>query len=152
MAGESTGQRTALENRIFGERRSYQLSVNMPNLNGPIGSWIIHFAERNASPPVPGEDPVSIAAPEVLSKSDPAYPDDLIEDGVQGTVVLTATIRADGSVGEIAIVKNLNPRLDRNAAEAFSNWVFRPALKDGQTIDIEAVVTVPFRTTMSAKY
>jgi len=66
-------------------------------------------------------------------------------------VVLTATIRADGSVGEVAIIKSLNSRLDRNAAQAFSNWVFRPALKNGQGIDIEAVVTVPFRT-RSAKY
>ncbi len=148
---EPTGQRTELENRIFAGRRSYALSVNMPNLNGPIGSWIIHFAELTASPSNPGADPLPIAAPEVLSKSDPAYPDDLIEDGVQGTVVLTATIRADGRVGEVAVIKSLNSRLDRNAAQAFSNWVFRPALKNGQGIEIEAIVTVPFRT-RSAKY
>ena len=145
-----TGQRTALENRIFGERRSYTLSVNMPNLNGPIGSWIIHFAERNAAP-VDDAGAVSIAAPEVLSTSDPAYPNDLLENGIQGTVILLATIHADGSVGDISVVKSLNPRLDRNAAKAFSNWVFRPALKNGQGVDIEAVVTVPFRT-KSATY
>lgn len=140
LAHESTGQRTELENRIFAGRRSYTLSVNMPNLNAATGSWIIHFVERNADPL-----PVPIAAPEVLSKSDPAYPGDLVQDGVQGTVVLTAIIHADGSVGDISIVKSLDPRLDRNAAEAFSHWLFRPALKNGQAIDLEAVITVPFR-------
>jgi protein TonB len=65
---------------------------------------------------------------------------------VQGIVILTAVIRADGSVGEIAIAKSLDPRLDQNAALALSRWLFRPALKDGQAIDLEAVITVPFRT------
>ncbi len=142
MARESAGPRTDLENRLFSGRRSYTLSVNMPNLNAATGSWIIHFAERDGN-----RDPGSpIAAPEVVSKFDPAYPGDLIQDGVQGTVVLTATIRADGSVGDIAVAKSLDPRLDQNASEALSRWLFRPALKDGRAIDLEAVIAVPFHS------
>ncbi len=141
VAREST-KSTPLENRIFAGRRSYTLSVNMPNLNAATGSWIIHFAEHSAQRDA-GPISTPIAAPEVLSKSDPAYPGDLL--GVQGVVVLTAIIHADGSVSNVAIVQSLDPRLDQNAAEAFSHWLFRPALKDGKTIDLEAVVTVPFR-------
>jgi protein TonB len=96
--------------------------------------------ERN-----PGAEHSPIAAPEVLSKFDPAYPGELMKDGVQGTVILTAIIRSDGSVGNIAVAKSLDPQLDRNAVEALSHWLFRPALKDGQAIDLEAVITVPFR-------
>jgi protein TonB len=118
----------------------------MPNLNTATGSWIIHFVERS-----PGSAQSPIAAPEVVSKSDPAYPGELIQDGVQGTVILTAIIRADGSVSDIAIAKSLNPRLDQNAAQALSRWLFRPALKNGQAIDLEAVITVPFRA-KSARY
>jgi protein TonB len=140
-ARETTGARSELENRIFAGRRSYTLSVNMPNLNTTTGSWIIHFVER-----VPNLPSSPIAAPEVLSKSDPAYPGDLIHDGVQGTVVLTAIIHADGSVSDIAIAKSLDPRLDKNAMQALSLWLFRPALKNGHAIDLEAVITVPFRT------
>jgi len=140
IARESTAARSELENRIFAGRRSYTLSVNMPNLNTVTGSWIIHFVERD---PAGGHSP--IAAPEVLSKFDPAYPGELMQDGVQGTVILTAIIRSDGSVGDIVVAKSLEPRLDHNAVEALSRWLFRPALKDGQAIDLEAVVTVPFR-------
>jgi TonB family protein len=140
IARESTAARSALENRIFAGRRSYTLSVNMPNLNTATGSWIIHFVERD---PAGGHSP--IAAPEVVSKFDPAYPGELMKDGVQGTVILTAIIRSDGSVGDIAVAKSLDSRLDRNAVEALSRWLFRPALKNGQAIDLEAVVTVPFR-------
>jgi TonB family protein len=149
MARESAGPRTDLENRLFAGRRSYTLSVNMPNLNAATGSWIIHFAERDGArggERDPGSNPSPIAAPEVVSKFDPAYPGDLIQDGVQGTVVLTATIRADGSVGDIAVVKSLDPRLDQNASEALSRWLFRPALKDGRAIDLEAVIAVPFHS------
>jgi TonB family protein len=140
IAREATEPRSELENRLFAGKRSYTLSVNMPNLNTATGSWIIHFAER-----APGTEHSPIAAPEIVSKFDPAYPSDLIHDGVQGTVILTATIRADGSVGDISIAKSLDPRLDQNAAEALSRWFFRPALRNGRAIDLEAVITVPFR-------
>ena len=139
-ARETTGPRSELENRIFAGRRSYTLSVNMPNLNTVTGSWIIHFVEREPGASSP------IAAPQVVSKSDPAYPGELIHDGVQGTVILTAIIHADGSVSDIAVAKSLDPRLDKNAVLALSRWLFRPALKNGQAIDLEAVITVPFRT------
>lgn len=65
---------------------------------------------------------------------------------MQGTVILTAIIHADGSVSDIAVAKSLDPRLDKNAVLALSRWLFRPALKNGQAIDLEAVITVPFRT------
>jgi TonB family protein len=142
LARESTEPRSELEERIFAGKRSYKLTVNMPNLNAVTGSWIIHFVEHGAAH---GSEMEPIAAPEVLHKSDPAYPGELMHDGVEGTVMLTATIRSDGSVGDIAIVKSLNPWLDANAAKALARWRFRPALKNGQAIEVEAVVTVPFR-------
>ena len=105
---------------------------------------VTHGGERSGDRN-PASNSSPIAAPEVVSKFDPAYPGDLMQDGVQGTVVLTATIRADGSVGDIAVAKSLDPRLDQNASEAFSRWLFLPAIKDGHAIDLEAVITVPFR-------
>ncbi|MGC2209600.1 MAG: TonB family protein [Candidatus Korobacteraceae bacterium] len=140
VARENPSKPTDLENHIFAGRRSYALAVNMPNLNSASGSWIIHFVDRNQ-----GLVPTPIIAPEVVRKSDPAYPIDLIRDGVKGTVILTAIIRADGSVGEIAVAQGVDPQLDQNAVEALSRWLFRPALKNGQAIDLQAVFMVPFR-------
>lgn len=155
VARESTEPRSELENHIFAGRRSYKLSVNMPNLNTPTGSWIIHFGERNAthnatinpdsSPAAGAQERERIAAPEVVHKTDPAIPGDVIRDGVNGTVILTAIIRTDGRVGEIVVAKSLDPRLDASAVQALSRWLFLPALKNGQAIEVEAVFTVPFR-------
>jgi len=80
-----------------------------------------------------------------VRKSDPAYPSELMADNIHGTVVLTATIRADGSVTDIVVAKSLEPLLDRNAVQALARWVFRPALRNGQPIDLDAVIQVPFR-------
>jgi TonB family protein len=140
VARESTGTRSELENHVFAGRRAYTLAVNMPNLNSSTGSWIIHFVDREQ-----GLAPSAITAPEVVSKFDPAYPGELIRDGVQGTVVLTAVIRANGSVSDIAVAQSVDPQLDQNAVQALSRWLFRPALKDGQAIDLVAVITVPFQ-------
>ena len=139
VAQESSGPRNEVENHVFAGRRSYTLVVNMPNLNSNVGSWIIRYVDR-----AQGLAAAPITAPEVVRKSDPAYPGELSE-GVQGTVILTAIIRADGSVSDIVVAKGLLPQLDQNAADALSRWVFRPALKDGQAIELEAVITVPFR-------
>ena len=138
MAHESTAKLTDLENHILGGRRSYTLVVNMPNLNVPVGSWIIRYVDRKQ-----GAAAEPITAPEVIRKTDPAYPSEVF---VHGVVVLTAVIRSDGTVSDVAVVQSLYPELDRNAAEALSRWVFRPALKDGEPIELEAVITVPFRT------
>jgi len=129
-----------LENHVFAGRRAYTLVANVPNLNSSMGSWIIRYVERKQ-----GLVAEPIVAPEVLHMSDPAYPGELIKDGIEGTVVLTATIGTDGTVSKIAVAKSLYPLLDQNAIEALSHWIFRPALKDGEAIDLEAVITVPFR-------
>jgi TonB family protein len=60
--------------------------------------------------------------------------------------MLSAIIRKDGSVDSIQLVHSVDPQLDANAMEALSQWKFRPAEKDGDPVDLEAVVHIPFRS------
>jgi periplasmic protein TonB len=112
----------------------------MPNLSSTTGSWIIRFAELKQS-----HDDVAIAAPAVLKKVDPAYPAELIRDKVEGTVILYAIIHSDGSIGEIKVLSSLEEKLDESAAKALARWKFAPGMKNGQAIDLEAVVQIPFK-------
>ncbi|MGB8888318.1 MAG: TonB family protein [Candidatus Korobacteraceae bacterium] len=130
----------SIEQRIFGTRRSYSLIMNMPNLTSATGSWIIRFAELKQS-----DDKSALTAPVVTSKVDPAYPPDVLRDHVEGTVTLYAIIRTDGSVGAIRVLNSLDPRLDDNAMHALSLWHFRPGIKNGEPVAVEAVVQIPFR-------
>jgi TonB family protein len=132
----------ATASAVFGNKRYYKLTVNMPNLTSASGSWVIRFAELH---PQAAKAQIPLAAPVPLSKSDPAYPPELISDKVEGTVILYAIIRADGSITDIKIINSVNARLDYNAIAALHRWSFQPGSKDGQPVDVEAVVQVPFK-------
>jgi TonB family protein len=139
-AMETPNAPSALERQVFGDRRSYSMILNMPNLNSAGGSWIIRFAELKQSQ-TRGE----LIAPEATHKVDPGYPMELMRQNVQGTVTLYAIIHTDGSVGNVRILNGADERLDALATRALARWQFRPALRDGNPIDLEAVFMIPFR-------
>ena len=133
---------TEVERALFGERRFYSLTLNMPNLNSAGGSWVIRFAELHHDP----RDPVAeISQPTATRKVDPAYPLQLMKENVAGTVILYAVIRADGTVGNVRILRGVDDRLDRFASEAVTQWKFEPATKNGTPVDVEATFHIPFR-------
>ena len=72
------------------------------------------------------------------------YPPTLINEHVEGEVVLYAVIRTDGSVDSVELVRGLDEQLDANAMEALSQWKFRPASRQGAPVDLEAIVHIPF--------
>lgn len=128
-----------IEQDVFRGRKSYSLTLNMPNLNSGGGSWVIHFAELDAS------DAGALVAPEAEQKVDPGYPMELMRHNIGGTVTLYAVIRSDGSVGNVRVLQSVDDRLNQYAATALSRWRFRPATKNGTPVSLEAVVTIPFR-------
>jgi TonB family protein len=129
----------SIEHRVFGTKKFYSLILNMPNLTSASGSWIIRFAELKES-----DNKTLIAAPVATSKSDPAYPADALRDNVEGIVKLYAIIHADGTVGGIKLLNGVDPRIDEAAERALSRWQFRPGTKNGDPVDLEAVVLIPF--------
>lgn len=133
----------AAPEQVFSLRRVYSMNVNMPNLNSVTGSWIVHFSELR----LPGAVHASgvLSAPVAVKKIDPKYPQDLIKDHVEGEVILYGVIHPDGSVDGVQLVRGIDPQLDANAIEAFRQWKFDPATKDGQPVALEAIVHIPFR-------
>ena len=128
------------EQQVFSTRKFYALTLNMPNLNSAGGTWVIRFAELKKDSPS-GD----LSAPAVLRKVDPAYPLQIMRENVSGTVILYAVIHADGTVGNIRILRSVDDRLDRFASQAVARWQFQPATKDGAPIDVEATFQIPFR-------
>jgi TonB family protein len=131
---------TETDRQVFGDRRIYSMTLNMPNLNSATGSWIIRFAElKNASKE--GE----LLAPVPTEKADPGYPMELMRENVHGSVTLHAIIRSDGRVGDIRVISSPDDRLDPFAENALARWKFLPALKAGTPVSLEAIVVIPFR-------
>ena len=139
---ENAAKLSEPERAVFGIRRLYSLTVNMPNLNSAGGSWVIRFAEIKQDPASPAG---GLLEPVATRKVDPGYPMQLIRENVSGTVIIYAVIRADGTVGNVRVLRGVDDRLDRFACDAVSQWRFQPATKNGTPVDIEATFQIPFR-------
>lgn len=132
------------DRQVFGAKRFYAMTLNMPNLNSSTGSWDIRFAELTA-----GRKDGDLLAPVATETSDPGYPLELIRANVHGMVTLYAVIQSDGKVGEIRVLNSPDDRLDSYAAKALARWKFLPAERAGKPVALEAVVKIPFRVRRS---
>lgn len=135
------------ERAVFSGKKFYSLTLNMPNLNSAGGSWVVHFAEASHRPSEgesnsPADD---ISQPTAIRKVDPAYPLQLMRENVAGTVILYALIRADGTVGNVRVLRGVDDRLDRFASQAVGQWKFDPATKNGLPVAVEATFQIPFK-------
>lgn len=158
---ESTSKLSEAERAVFGGRKFYSLRLNIPNLNSNGGSWVIRFAEldkdsdaRDANDFGPnkfgsGRNEASsggeLSQPVARRTVDPAYPMQLMRKNVSGTVILYAVIHADGTVGNVRVLRGVDDRLDHFASQAVAQWQFQPATKNGVPVDVEATFQVPFR-------
>jgi TonB family protein len=157
---ESGSKLSSEERAVFGNRKFYSLSLNMPNLNSAAGSWIIRFAALKpdaSSGDLPsraaasgdalsaGASAADLTAPSATRKIDPAYPLELMRQNVAGTVILYGVIHADGKVGSVRVLRSVDPRLDQFASEAIAKWQFQPATKNGAPVEVEATFSIPFR-------
>ena len=149
MQPETATKLTDAERKVFGDRKFYSVTLNMPNLNSAGGSWVIRFAELNhdSDPRNSASPSAELSQPMATRKVDPAYPTQLMRENVSGTVILYGVIRADGTVGNVRVLRGVDERLDRFACEAVARWKFDPATKNGQPVDVEATFQIPFRPT-----
>jgi TonB family protein len=131
--------------QVFASKKIYKMLVNMPNLNSATGSWILNFSELRVNAEGPRISSSDISAPVALRKVDPKYPPSLMSERVEGEVVLYAVIRRDGTVDSIQLVHGIDEQLDLNAMQALSQWKFQPATRQGSTVELEAIVYIPFR-------
>ena len=131
--------------KILSGKEIYPVHVNMPNLTSITGSWVLNCAQLDEGDSSVYRPPGVFSGPTPLDKADPKYPQSIIEQHVDGEVVLYAIVRKDGSVDGIQLVRKLDPQLDKNSMEALARWKFRPGTRDGIPVDVEMVVHIPFR-------
>jgi TonB family protein len=124
----------------FDGRDVYMMAIQMPNLTSYSGSWLLWYADRTARQT--GLQP--IAAPVAHRKVDPKYFPAAVAERVEGKVRLYCVIGREGTVTSIELLHGIDERLDRSAEEALSKWEFYPATRNGQPVDVDVVVEIPF--------
>jgi TonB family protein len=77
---------------------------------------------------------------------EPRYPLEAQQQGIQGTVKIHLVIATDGSVSSEQLISG-PPQLASAALEATKYWRYFPALLNGQPVQTQKDVEVPFRLT-----
>jgi protein TonB len=87
-----------------------------------------------------------VPAPHPVRHVDPVYPPVAKEAGVQGIVIVEATVGTDGAVTNARILKSV-PLLDQAALDAVRQWQYEPTRLNGVPAPVLMTVTVNFRIT-----
>ena len=85
-----------------------------------------------------------IVAPKLLYQVNPEYSEEARKARFEGTVLLEAVVRKDGTIDTVRLLRHLGFGLDQNAIDALKQWRFRPATKNGTPVDSFLNVEVHF--------
>jgi TonB family protein len=88
---------------------------------------------------------VGPAESRLVFSSDPEYTNAAKEKGIEGTVVLSATVGENGVPRDVRVVRSLDPGLDQNSIVAVQKWKFRPSLKDGKPQAVPIMIELNFK-------
>ena len=83
-------------------------------------------------------------APVLKTQVSPKYSEELRAAGVQGRVDVYLIVTSAGGVRNVRVVKSPDERLTKATLEAVAQWVFSPALVDGQAVDCAIIVPIAF--------
>ena len=88
-----------------------------------------------------------VVLPSVVKQVKPQYTKDGMQLGIQGTVVLSTVVLADGTVGEVKVERSLDSAsgLDQAAVDALKQWLFKPGTKDGKPVAVQVSIEISFR-------
>ena len=68
-------------------------------------------------------------------------------ENAQKSIVLRGAIDEDGKVEQVEVYQGLSTVMDSAARLAFSQWKFKPAMRDGKPIRVEILVAIPTEQT-----
>lgn len=86
-----------------------------------------------------------ISPPRLLEKVDADYSPAAKAAKIEGTVVLSLVVGADGTARDVTVKSGIDSALDSNAVAAVQKWRFRPALRQGEPVSVSATIEVKFR-------
>jgi TonB family protein len=86
-----------------------------------------------------------VSEPVPIYKPEPEYSEDARKAKYSGTVLLSVVIDEHGLTRDIKVVRPVGLGLDEKAIEAVSRWKFRPAMKGGRAVAVQANIEVNFR-------
>jgi protein TonB len=98
-----------------------------------------------APPEAPGPFRVGgqLARPRKIKDVRPVYPASAMSLQVSGSVLIEATIGADGKVHNAIVIRSIGP-LDQAALDAVRQWEYEPSRLNGKPVAVTMVIVVTF--------
>jgi len=84
-----------------------------------------------------------IEPPKLMTRVTPVYPAEAKKAGIEGTVILGATIDGEGKVTDVKVLESI-PGLDQAAVDALKQWVYAPVWLNNQPVIYTFTVAVKF--------
>src|ERR1035441_9265607 len=85
------------------------------------------------------------SAPALIHKVEPEYSEEARKSKLEGTVLLKVEITPEGKATNIKVLHALGMGLDEKAVECVTKWRFKPGMKDGEPVTLDAQIEVNFR-------
>ena len=82
----------------------------------------------------------------MLREVKPQYTSDAMRAKVQGTVLLECVVRPDGTIGDVQVIRSLDPTfgLDQQAVIAARQWRFAPGTRLGEPVSVLITIELTF--------
>jgi TonB family protein len=82
--------------------------------------------------------------PKILKKVDPVYPEEARKQGLDGDVIIEATVDEAGKVKEAKVLRGVDG-LNQAALDAVKQWAYEPMMIDGKPKAVKFTVTIRFK-------
>lgn len=130
-----------------------------PGATAGVLAALLLLAACGGSPssPTPPSPPVApaltvyepgngVSIPTLVRDVKPSYTAEAIAARIQGTVLLSVVVLADGTVGEVIVLRSLDTiyGLDAQAVSAARQWLFNPGTKDGVPVAVRVTIEMSF--------
>ena len=88
-----------------------------------------------------------VESPQLVRQVRPAYTEYAKRKKIEGVVVLQAVVLVDGTVGQVKVLRSLDPTygLDQEALKAASQWRFVPGTRSGVPVAVQITIELTFR-------
>jgi protein TonB len=107
-----------------------------------VGLAVLAVAQDN-SPPKHLRVSSGVANSLKIHDAQPHYPRKAQEQGIQGDVILQATIDTKGNLANLKVVQG-DPILVKAAVDAVKKWKYRPYILNDEPVDVDTTIKIQF--------
>jgi protein TonB len=108
--------------------------------------FLVHLAGAQTEP---AQQPKKVRVSSGLAEKNktydvaPKYPKEARERGIQGVVLLGATIDAKGNIADLKVLQG-DPILAEASIDSVKKWKYRPYLLNGEPVEVVTTIKVQF--------